>query len=70
MITIEHRLYSSTPKTLQRWEKAKLIPSEQTPTGYRRYRADEVMRLITQRPMGFSTRCVIDARVFLCQTVA
>jgi putative resolvase len=34
-----------------------------TPTGYRRYRADEVMRLLTKRSMGFGTRCVIYARV-------
>jgi predicted site-specific integrase-resolvase len=40
-----------------------MLQSERTPTGYRRYRADEVMRLLTKRPMGLGTLCVIYARV-------
>jgi len=52
-----------TPLTLRRWEKAKVIRSERTPSGHRRYRADEIMRLLTKRSVGFGTRCVVYARV-------
>ncbi|PSR25829.1 MAG: DNA-binding protein [Sulfobacillus thermosulfidooxidans] len=57
------KILGITPKTLRRWEQAKTIQSVRTPTGYRRYRADDIMRLLTQRQKGFGARCVIYARV-------
>lgn len=48
---------------MRRWELAKTIQSERTPTGYRRYRSDEILRLLTKRHVGFGRRCVIYARV-------
>jgi len=57
------KILGVTPKTLRRWEAAKTIRSERTPTGYRRYRADDVMRLLTRHHVGFGTRCVVYARV-------
>jgi putative resolvase len=57
------KILGITPKTLRRWEEATVIQSERTRSGYRRYRSDAVMRLLTKRPMGFGTRCVIYARV-------
>ena len=57
------KILGVTPLTLRRWEKAKVIASERTPHGHRRYRADDVMRLFTGRQAGFGTRCVIYARV-------
>ena len=57
------KILGVTPKTLRRWELAKIIRSARTPTGYRRYRRDEVLRLRTKRQPGFGTRCVLYARV-------
>lgn len=57
------KILGVTPKTLRRWELAKTIQSVRTPTGYRRYRADDIMRLLIKRQVGVGTRCVIYARV-------
>lgn len=57
------KLLGVTPKTLRRWEQAQTIQSERTPTGYRRYRADEIRRLLIKRSEGYGHRCVVYARV-------
>ncbi len=61
------KILGVTPKTLRRWELAKTIQSERTPTGYRRYRSDEILRLLTKRHVGCGRRCVIYARVSLAK---
>ena len=55
------KILGVTPKTLRRWELAKTIQSEGTPTGYCRYRSDEVLQLLIKRPVGVGSRCVVYA---------
>ncbi len=57
------KMLGVTPKTLRRWEQAKTLQAERTPTGYRRYRADEIRRLLIKRSEGYGHRCAIYARV-------